>query len=327
MFERLGRKRFGAVVCPNCGRLVGVNDEECLNCGRRNPGLWGFAPALRKWGINMRFDHIVLTTCVVLFLATLPSIRAPSGRAADEDALTEPVRGFPFRRERRDAGLRLHRWWTVLSAGVLHGGLLHLVFNMFFLRQIGPQISEFYGPSRGFLIFSLSSVVGFPPLVIGGSLSPPAGASFRRQWVTVGASAGLFGSLGLWSTTAVAPAMTRGQSAGLGLGGSGLPARLRVSGGRGSAPTTGLTSGVISAGGSRRAGSIRCGRSAAITICWRSRRSSPRWPRSSPRSSPAGLSGRTEASPPAGGSVRPGGDAGKVGTAAVPSMGCGPKLG
>ena len=31
------RQRTGSVVCPGCGFLVGVNDDTCYNCGRRQP--------------------------------------------------------------------------------------------------------------------------------------------------------------------------------------------------------------------------------------------------------------------------------------------------
>ena len=44
------RHRMGSVVCSSCGSLVGVNDEQCYSCGRRNPGMWGFGPLLRAFG-------------------------------------------------------------------------------------------------------------------------------------------------------------------------------------------------------------------------------------------------------------------------------------
>jgi hypothetical protein len=49
------RQRTGSVVCSSCGSLVGVNDDRCYSCGRRNPGLWGFAPALRAFGNDLGF--------------------------------------------------------------------------------------------------------------------------------------------------------------------------------------------------------------------------------------------------------------------------------
>ena len=40
----------------------------------------------------------------------------------------------------------LGRWWTVLSAGWLHGSLLHILFNMMWVRQPAPATAEIYGP-------------------------------------------------------------------------------------------------------------------------------------------------------------------------------------
>ncbi len=197
MFERLGRKRFGSVVCPNCGRLVGVNDAQCLSCGRRNPGLWGFGPALRRWGVDMRFDNIVLATCVVLYLATLAIDPGAVGMGGMMSTLApSPFSLFLFGASGAIPVFEMHRWWTVLSAGVLHGGLLHLVFNMFYLRQIGPQVSELYGASRGFLVFTLSSIVGFTLSSAVGAYVPFLPRFLSGASITVGASAGLFGLLG-----------------------------------------------------------------------------------------------------------------------------------
>ena len=44
------RQTSGSVVCTSCGSLVGVREEKCFNCGRRNPGMWGLAPLLRMLG-------------------------------------------------------------------------------------------------------------------------------------------------------------------------------------------------------------------------------------------------------------------------------------
>ena len=54
------RQSSGSVVCPSCGRLVGVRDEACFNCGQRNPALWGFAPALRRLGNDLGFVKLRL---------------------------------------------------------------------------------------------------------------------------------------------------------------------------------------------------------------------------------------------------------------------------
>src|SRR5438034_5679584 len=67
----LRRQRTGSVICSSCGVLVGVNDDRCYNCNRRNPGLWGFAPALRSLGADLGFVPFVIGTCATLYVLTL----------------------------------------------------------------------------------------------------------------------------------------------------------------------------------------------------------------------------------------------------------------
>jgi rhomboid protease GluP len=72
----------------------------------------------------------------------------------------------------------------VLSATWLHGNLLHILFNMLWVRDLGPAMEDFYGPSRTVIIYTVSGACGF-------LLSSVAGIS-----LTVGASASIFGLLG-----------------------------------------------------------------------------------------------------------------------------------
>jgi rhomboid protease GluP len=53
------------------------------------------------------------------------------------------------------------RYWTLLSANYLHSGILHLVFNLMALKQIAPWVSNEYGSSRMFSIYTLGGVIGF----------------------------------------------------------------------------------------------------------------------------------------------------------------------
>lgn len=79
---------------------------------------------------------------------------------------------------------QLHRWWSLISASYLHGSLLHIVFNMIALYQIGPLLIKEYGPSRVFVIYTLSGVGGY--LI----------SSFVGVRFTIGASAAVCGLIG-----------------------------------------------------------------------------------------------------------------------------------
>src|SRR3989442_8611154 len=65
------RKTSGSILCPSCGRLTNADAPVCLVCGRRNPGMWGFAGPLRAVFRSWNFTNAVTVACVVLYVATL----------------------------------------------------------------------------------------------------------------------------------------------------------------------------------------------------------------------------------------------------------------
>jgi rhomboid protease GluP len=191
-----GRQTTGSVVCSSCGRLVGVNDETCYNCGRRNPGLWGFGPVLRRLGNDLGFVPLIMWGSTGLYVAmllmsgsgirmnSLFSFLAPSTTSL---FLFGASGGMPV--------FQYDRWWTVLSAGWLHSGILHILFNMMWVRQLGPVCAELFGPGRMVIIYTVAGVTGFAASSIAWvffrGIPILGGAGF-----TVGASAPIFGLLG-----------------------------------------------------------------------------------------------------------------------------------
>ena len=185
------------MVCPGCGSLVGVRDDKCYNCGRSNPGLWGFAPALRAVGQNFAFAPFVIGACVLLWVVSLLLSGGAIGGGGNLLNMLSPssdalvllgASGYvPV--------FVLGRWWTVLSAGWLHAGLLHIGMNMYWVWQMGPAFTEIFGPARTIIIYTLGGVAGF-------TLSSVAGEFFPRlpllagAPITIGASAPLFGLIG-----------------------------------------------------------------------------------------------------------------------------------
>ena len=192
----LGRQRTGSVICTSCGVLVGVGDDTCYNCGRRNPGLWGLAPALRSLGHDLGFVPFVIGTCVIVYVLTLVPRAARSEWAAACLVHRAGVAGaLPLRRQRRGSGIRVGRWWTVLSAGWLHGGLLHILFNMMAVRQLAPAIADLYGPGRMVIIYTRRVIAGFALELVRRRVLPDV-PLLRGGQFTVGASASISGLIG-----------------------------------------------------------------------------------------------------------------------------------
>ena len=49
----------------------------------------------------------------------------------------------------------------MLSAGWLHGSALHILFNMMWVRQLGPATADIYGAGRMVIIYTVAGVAGF----------------------------------------------------------------------------------------------------------------------------------------------------------------------
>ena len=76
------------------------------------------------------------------------------------------------------------RWWTMITAIYLHGNLLHILFNLMWVRQLAPPVEELFGRARLITIFTVAGAVGFVFSTVSGVR------------LTIGASGAIFGLLG-----------------------------------------------------------------------------------------------------------------------------------
>lgn len=186
------RKREGSVLCPSCGQLVGVNDERCLNCGRRRPGLWGFAHLLRTQSPDMGFTLLIFWACGAAYLACLAAqpdaiggMLSPGIRALYRFGASGAVPVFGY-----------GRWWTVLSAAWLHAGIIHIGFNMMSVRTLVPLTAHLYGPARTVILYTVSAITGFLASSLAAAFLSFLPSVLRGGFFTIGASAPIFGLIG-----------------------------------------------------------------------------------------------------------------------------------
>lgn len=183
-------KRSGAVLCSKCGRLVSAAEKTCPWCGATRPGLWGYAPQLQAFYRDV-FQPVPVIIGVCLLLYGLSLLLDPSAAFASRSLLNI---GSP-------SSLSLYRlgmtggaawqagfFWTLLTSLYLHGSLLHIYFNLSWVRSLGPMAVELFGPARFFLIFNGAGAAG---MVASNLLGAPP---------TIGASGAIFGLLGaMWA--------------------------------------------------------------------------------------------------------------------------------
>ena len=196
MFQR---KTTGSVVCPSCGSLVGVRDDKCYTCGRANPGLWGFAPMLRALGRDLGFVPLVVGASAAIYVVTLVASGSDMQKMGGGVSFLGPS-SYVVRLFGASGAIPVFvegYWWTLLSATWLHGGLLHILFNMMWVRDLGPVMVDVVGPARTVIIYIVAGVCGF-------LLSSAAGYFWgglpipllHGAYFTLGASASIFGLLG-----------------------------------------------------------------------------------------------------------------------------------
>jgi rhomboid protease GluP len=176
-----------------------VNDPQCLTCGRRYPGMWGLAHLLRNVGEDMGFTGIVMWGCGAMYLASLAADFEGVGASGGLAFLSPSARSLVlFGASGAIPVFGFGRWWTVLSAAWLHGGVLHLLLNMLGAQNLVRPVAHLYGPARTILIYTVASVTGFWASSAAGAYLPHlplvGGAS-----LTAGASASLMGLVGALS--------------------------------------------------------------------------------------------------------------------------------
>jgi rhomboid protease GluP len=185
----LGRKTEGSVICTSCGVLVGVNDSTCYNCGRRNPGLWGFGPALRALGTDLGFINIVTGGTLIMYVLSVVMSRDGNQISHSPNEVALQILGASGAIPVFERGW----WWTFLTAGWLHGNPIHIFFNVMWIRQLGPEIANLYGAGRMVIIYTVAGIIGFAFSSTLGLFGIPF---FGAPFITVGASASIFGFLG-----------------------------------------------------------------------------------------------------------------------------------
>ena len=181
-----GRTEKNSLLCPNCRKLVSADEPFCPYCGLVKPGSRWRTLSGRFPVDSVNAVKILICVNVAYFIFSLIlnpramtfSMNPLMFLSPSENSLfvlgatgTVPIAGF-------------HRWWTLITASFLHGGILHIFFNMAALAQLGMFVLAEFGFSRFTIIYLVSGVVGF-------YLSYLAGIPF-----TIGASASICGLIG-----------------------------------------------------------------------------------------------------------------------------------
>jgi len=179
----------GRHICPDCSYDAPVG-QKCPECVRSA----GAQRVVRARSITSKPSF--QTSPVVFSLVAINVAIYLIGLVSPSTEL-EMLRNYAAWSPAIEAG----EWWRGLSAAFLHGGTMHIIFNMYFLYIFGPRLERQVG-SVAFSGIYLASAAG-------GSLATYLFGPVNS--LSVGASGALFGLFGAWLYAAY---RQRGSAAG-----------------------------------------------------------------------------------------------------------------
>lgn len=153
-----------SLLCPSCRKLISKSVGSCPYCGLSRPGSRLKNNFLtRSVEDDIGCIRFIIIASVLMFVVSLlidmttatfsghpMRFLSPSGRSL---LVLGSTGVYPL--------FQLDRWWTLISATYLHGGLLHIVFNMIALYQLGPLAVREYGAKRTIAIYTIGGAAGY----------------------------------------------------------------------------------------------------------------------------------------------------------------------
>jgi membrane associated rhomboid family serine protease len=175
-------------LCPACGALVGISATRCHECGAS----LRFSLAALSRSLSGFFGENETPVTTVLLIANILMFGI-SWFAVSSQGGGGGVRilwglgGETMYRLGASYGPAIfygNQWYRLVTAMFLHGGLIHIGFNMMALMQFGPALEELYGSPRYLFLYVVTGMFGFLVSAFMGNYS-------------LGASGSLLGLVGL----------------------------------------------------------------------------------------------------------------------------------
>ena len=177
-------------ICRSCGKLMGIA-EECPYCGAKKNSATGYIKMAMR--AAERDDTGSLVTKYILYFTIFVYVvqvfmgmfTQGSGAMLSLIWSGAPVHvSWVLGASTKEIYLYGH-WFRLINPNFLHGSLLHILFNMYALKQIGPLIERAVGPFWFLPSYILCGMGGF------------WASSFFGTPISVGASASIFGLIGM----------------------------------------------------------------------------------------------------------------------------------
>ena len=135
-----------SILCPNCRKLISVDEPRCPHCGISAPGArWKNNPLVRGWGSGDQLVRIIIFTNIGMYLLSLLINPRHLGIGFNPLNFFAPsMESLAVLGATGTSWLvnNAFRWLTLVSANYLHGSILHIFFNMLALYQLSPLVTK-----------------------------------------------------------------------------------------------------------------------------------------------------------------------------------------
>ncbi len=181
-------------MCPNCRAFVSSTDRVCPYCEvQLGPRAIDLRSAEVMHGLVPRAysSSMIILVLNVAFYVAMAAFTVHMSQGPIAQSLGGVWQGFSsqvlliFGGKYGPTIYQYGQWWRLLTAGFLHGSLLHIGMNMWVMFELVAEVEQFYGSSRLVIIYIFSTITGFFLSLL-----------WAPGTVSIGASAACFGLIG-----------------------------------------------------------------------------------------------------------------------------------
>jgi membrane associated rhomboid family serine protease len=163
-------------ICPDCMTPTPVG-MRCPECARQRTKV-RTAQTLRRAGDALPVTRALIAVNVLAYIGEIAAGGGGLNGFSVHNSLVQHLALWA-------PGVADGEWWRLITGGFLHGGLLHIGFNMYLLWILGRMIEPAIGSVRFGGVYLVSLLAGS----LGALLVSP-------HEITVGASGAVFGLMG-----------------------------------------------------------------------------------------------------------------------------------
>lgn len=190
-------------MCPSCGKFVASGDIKCPYC-QAPIGHIHVVKNRAKVESDGKMETVYLLFGICLFFYILEAVNSMKamqelGSAAIPARSIFSVYWAPEEWVTRLMGSNFApaTWggdiWRLIQYNFLHGGILHIGFNLYALAALGPMIQQSFGTRRFWVIVLMTGILG-------GVMSTARALVGFSSVPSIGVSGALFGMIGaLWA--------------------------------------------------------------------------------------------------------------------------------